>query len=419
MPTVLIAPDKFKGSLSAADVAAALARGISAAAPATRTELLPIADGGDGTVEAALAAGFTAHEAEISGPTGESIIARWAQNGTDAVLELAEASGLRRLPLDETGRMRLDHARASTRGLGELILAARDAGAEHLVIGLGGSSSTDGGAGLLAALGARLLDADGSAIPDGHDGLTMLASVDLAPARAALAGMRLEAACDVTNPLLGPEGAAAVFGPQKGLADPDTPSADAVLRHFADAVEQRGDEPSDPSTASTSSDPAALRERPGAGAAGGTGFALYALGADFVSGADAVLALLGFDAALDRADVVITGEGRLDRQTLSGKGPAEVSRRAAHAGARVIAVAGSLELAAADLEKAGIGRALDLLSRARDVEDAMERTAQLLEDVGREIGTMIGEDVGGPAGRETWTEVGTGDGREHRRPSAR
>jgi glycerate kinase len=397
MPTVLIAPDKFKGSLSAADVAAAIARGIAATGPDARTELLPIADGGDGTVEAALAAGFTAHEAEITGPTGERITARWAQSGADAVLELAETSGLRRLPLDEAGRMRPDHSRASTRGLGELILAARAAGAEHLVIGLGGSSSTDGGAGLLAALGARLLDADGTEIPDGHAGLDALASADLAPARSALAGVRLEAACDVTNPLLGPEGAAAIFGPQKGLATPDVPAADATLRRWADAVEEGGG-PSDPSAAPA---PAALRERPGAGAAGGTGFALYALGAQFVSGADAVLELLGFDAALSRADVVITGEGRLDRQTLSGKGPAEVARRAADAGARVIAVAGSLELATEELEEAGIDRALDLLSRARDVEDAMERTAQLLEDVGREIGRGMGRGTGGAADRVT------------------
>lgn len=389
MPTVLIAPDKFKGSLSAADVAAAIARGIAATGPDARTELLPIADGGDGTVEAALAAGFIAHEADITGPTGERITARWAQSGADAVLELAETSGLRRLPLDEAGRMRLDHSRASTRGLGELILAARDAGAEHLVIGLGGSSSTDGGAGLLTALGARLLDADGTAIPDGHDGLDALASADLAPARAALAGVRLEAACDVTNPLIGPEGAAAIFGPQKGLATPDIPAADAILRCWADAVEEDGSGPSNPSVPSNAPAPTAMRELPGAGAAGGTGFALYALGAQFVSGADAVLELLGFDAALSRADIVITGEGRLDRQTLSGKGPAEVARRAADAGARVIAVAGSLELAPEELEGAGIDLALDLLSRARDVEDAMDRTAQLLQDVGREIGAEL------------------------------
>ncbi|UEJ82683.1 glycerate kinase [Brachybacterium halotolerans subsp. kimchii] len=382
MPTVLIAPDKFKGSLSAAEVAAALSRGIAATSPDARTDLLPIADGGDGTVEAALVAGFTAHEARIAGPTGEPITARWAQSGTEAVLELAETSGLRRLPGDAAGRTLLDHARASTRGLGELILAARDAGAAHLVIGLGGSASTDGGAGLLAALGARLLDGDGTPIPDGHDGLAGVASADLGPALAALEGVHLEAACDVTNPLLGPDGAAAVFGPQKGLADADIRTADEILGRWADAVEQASTGPSAPTP---------LRERPGAGAAGGTGFALYALGADFVSGADAVLDLLGFDAALARADVVITGEGRLDRQTLSGKGPAEVARRAADAGARVIAVAGSLDLAPDELEGAGIDLALDLLSRARDVEDAMDRTAQLLEDVGREIG----EDVGG------------------------
>jgi glycerate kinase len=365
---VLIAPDKFKGSLSAAEVAAALARGMEETAPQVRPVLLPIADGGDGTVEAAIAAGFTRHEAMVHGPTGESITARWAQQGEEAVLELAESSGLRRLPGGE-----LAHSRASTRGLGELILAARDTGARRLLIGLGGSSSTDGGAGLLAALGARLLEEDGEPIADGHDGLARLVSVDPSPALAALEGLDLQAACDVTSPLLGPDGAAAVFGPQKGLASDEVPAADALLRRLADLV--------DPDSV--------LRGRPGAGAAGGTGFALYVLGARFASGADAVLDLLGFDEALALTDHVVMGEGKLDAQTLSGKGPAEVARRAARAGTDVIAVAGAVELDEQELADAGISRAIDLLSRAHDVPDAIARAEELLIDVGREIGRDI------------------------------
>ncbi|PWH05231.1 glycerate kinase [Brachybacterium endophyticum] len=368
--TVLIAPDKFKGSLSAAEVAAAIARGIASEDPDVSTELLPIADGGDGTVEAALAAGFTAHTAQVTGPTGEKIAACWAQRGEDAVLELAETSGLRRLPGGE-----LDHSRASTRGLGELIVAARDAGATRLLIGLGGSSSTDGGAGLLAALGARLLDEDDRPIPDGHDGLERLSSADLAPALATIEGLHLQAACDVTSPLLGPEGAAAVFGPQKGLDPGAIPAADRALRHVADHL--------DPD--------ACLRERPGAGAAGGAGFALYALGADFASGADAVLGLLDFDGRLESANLVVTGEGKLDEQTLTGKGPAEVARRATAHGIPVLAVAGAVDIDAEQLAAAGIGRALDLVSRAHDVKDAIERAEELLIDAGREIGRSIRE----------------------------
>lgn len=371
-PALLLAPDKFKGSLSALDVCSALAEGIAETAPQATVTMCPIADGGDGTVDAAIAAGYEAHESIVAGPTGERIPARWALRGQDGVLELAETSGLRRLPGG-----RLDHGRAHTAGLGEAILAARDAGARRLLIGLGGSASTDGGAGLLAALGARLLDADGSPIARGHDGLAQLSSVDLRPALEALDGVELIAACDVTSPLLGPAGAASVFGPQKGLSEGRAPAADLVLRTYADLVE-------------ASSGP--HRDRPGAGAAGGTGFALYALGARFVSGADAVLDLLGFDAQLEQADVVLIGEGRLDEQTLQGKGPAEVARRARARGRRVLAAAGAVSLTGVQLEEAGIERVWDLLSRAEDVEDAMARGRDLLVEIGREVGREIGRD---------------------------
>jgi glycerate kinase len=388
MPTVLIAPDKFKGSLTAMEVCRALATGIRRVHPvpapedgtgrvagparagsvpsaATHLDLLPIADGGDGTIEAALAAGFVEHRTEVTGPTGEPVSARWAQRGTEAVLELAEASGLRLLPGG-----RLDHARAQTVGLGQVLLAARDAGAREITVGIGGSASTDGGTGMLRALGARLTGADGQAIPVGHDGLDRLEQADLAPALAAVEGLTIVAACDVTSPLLGPEGAAAVFGPQKGLEPSDVSVADARLRRLADLVDPEG----------------AHRDLPGAGAAGGTGFALSLLGARFTSGADAVLDLLDLDGHVARADLVITGEGHLDAQTLQGKGPAEVARRARAAGRPVIAVAGAVSLDASALEHAGIAVALDLVSRAGGTQEAIARARTLLEDVGEQIG---------------------------------
>ncbi|MEE1616940.1 glycerate kinase [Brachybacterium sp. J153] len=366
--TLLLAPDKFKGSLTAAEVVAALTRGISATAPETPILACPIADGGDGTVDAALAAGAAPRPAVITGPTGHERETTWALDGITAVLELADAVGLKALPGGT-----LAPQTASTHGLGELIARAVDAGARQIVVGLGGSASTDAGAGLLQALGARLLTAAGAPIRPGLAGLRELAEVDLGPARALLDGITLVAANDVQNPLLGPEGTAAVYGPQKGLGPKDVREADAVLAAAAELL-----------------DPGAVhRDAPGAGAAGGAGFALLVLGATQRSGADVVLELADFDTRLQGAAVVLTGEGRLDAQTLHGKGPAEVARRAVAAGAEVLAVAGAIDLDTAQLHEAGISRAWDLLSRAADVPDAIARGEELLDLVGREIGRSL------------------------------
>lgn len=368
-PHVLLAPDKFKGTLTAAEVAAALSRGIAATAPAAVLTACPIADGGEGTVDAALAAGGTPRSTGITGPTEEARTAHWAlgEDGT-AVLELAQAVGLQALPRNE-----LAPWTAGTRGLGELIAAAVPAGARTVVVGLGGSASTDAGAGLLQGLGAHLRDPEGAEIGPGPAGLAALAAADLAPARAALDGVTLISASDVTSPLLGPEGATTVFGPQKGLADAELPEVEAVLARAAAIL--------DPGSHHA--------ETPGAGAAGGTGFALMLLGAEAASGADVVLDLAGFDTRLAAADVVITGEGKLDRQTLQGKGPAEVARRAAAAGLPVIAVAGTNQLDDAALAGAGITAAHELLAVAADLEDALARPAELLEGIGREIGRSL------------------------------
>lgn len=371
-PTVLLAPDKFKGTATAAQVAAALARGIAATAPDATLVSCPIADGGDGTLDAALAAGYSEHTTTVSGPTGEPRTARWAldaETGT-AVVELAGTVGLQALPGGD-----LAARTASTRGLGELVLAATRHGARTVMVGLGGSASTDLGAGLLQGLGARLLACDGQPIGPGLDGLASLAAADLTPALAAISATQLVIASDVTSPLLGPYGAAAVFGPQKGLSAAEVSEADAILEHAAHILD----------AADTH------RDQEGAGAAGGTGFALLLLRAQPRSGADAMLELAGFDAHLKQAQLVITGEGALDEQTLRGKGPAEVARRAAARHLPVIAVAGVVELDEELLREAGIERTWDLVSRATSGADAMDRTEQLLEEVGREIGRWITE----------------------------
>ena len=366
--TVLLAPDKFKGTLSAAQVVDALRRGITETAPQLRELSCPIADGGDGTVDAALAAGATEHTTSITGPTRRPRITRWALQDDVAVLELAETVGLQALPDGE-----LAPHTASTRGLGELIRAAITAGARTILVGLGGSSSTDGGAGLLQGLGAHLLQADGTDIGAGLAGVRTLASADLAPALEALEGVTLVAANDVTNPLLGPDGAAAVYGPQKGLDPEDVGRADATLTAAAQIL-----------------DPARIhRDQPGAGAAGGTGFALFLLGAVQRSGADAVFELVGVDALLDQADVVVTGEGKLDAQTLHGKGPAEVARRARERGLDVAAVAGAITLSPEQLRDAGILEAWDLTSRAGSLQRALEDGEELLAEVGRDLGIWL------------------------------
>ena len=364
-PTVLLAPDKFKGTLTAAQVVDALHRGITRTAPQLRVLSCPIADGGDGTVDAALAAGFTTRRATVTGPTGEPRPARWAQREDVAVLELAETVGLHALPGGE-----LAPRIATTRGLGELMRAAVDAGARTLLVGLGGSASTDAGAGMLQGLGAHLRTEDGTEIGPGLAGLDSLAAADLRPALAVLDQVTVIAANDVTNPLLGADGAAAVYGPQKGIDASQIQAADATLAAAARVLDPSGEH----------------RDMAGAGAAGGTGFGLLLLGAAQRSGADAVFELIGVDALLGEADVVVTGEGKLDAQTLQGKGPAEVARRARERGLPVAAVAGAITLDGEQLAAAGIRQAWDLTSRAGSSRRALEEGEELLAEVGRDLG---------------------------------
>ncbi len=368
---IVLAPDKFKGSASAREVAGALAAGLRAARPDLEIAEFPVADGGDGTVAAAVAAGFAEIPVTAAGPVGDPVGTHFALRGRTAVVELADVTGLRRLPGPGLAPLT-----ASTFGVGQVITAALDAGATEIVLGVGGSASTDGGAGMLQALGARLTDADGRDLARGGAALAGLAAVDLAGLDRRIAGARFLVACDVDSPLTGPAGAAAVFGPQKGAGPAEVGLLDRALAHWA-AVTARV----------TGRDAARV---PGAGAAGGTAFgALAYLGADLVAGADLVLGLIGFDAALAGAGLVVTGEGSLDRQTLTGKAPLGVARAAARRGVPVVAVAGRVLLTGPELAAAGFTIAYALTDLEPDPAIAMSRTADLLKRVGARIAARL------------------------------
>ena len=368
MPRVLVAPDKFKGSLTATEVADAVARGLTAGRPDVEVDRLPVADGGDGTLAAALAAGYEAVPVTATGPTGEPVETSYARLGDVAVVEMADVSGLARLP---GGRRQ--PLTATSRGTGELVAAALAAGARRVVLGIGGSATTDGGAGLLQALGADLLDADGAPVGPGGAALERLARVDVGGVAAALGGAEVVVACDVDNPLTGPTGAAAVYGPQKGAGPDDVVLLDRCLARLADAVAD-----------ATGRD---LRDEPGAGAAVGVGFAALAvLGAQLRPGIDLLLDLLGFDRLVAGADLVVVGEGSLDGQSLRGKAPVGVARRARAAGVgSVVAVCGRRDLDDAALQGAGIDAAHALTDLEPDPDRCMAEAGPLLEQLARRI----------------------------------
>lgn len=337
--TVVVAPDSFKGSAAAADVAAALAEGWSEVRPADHVVLAPTADGGEGTLDAFAAAvpGAVRHPVRVLGPSGAPVDASWLElpDGT-AVVELAETSGLALLPEPAP----FD---AHTIGFGQAISAALDAGAHTLLLAIGGSSSTDGGTGALTALGARLLDASGAPIAPGNRGLASLASADLSALRPLPPG-GVRILSDVTSPLLGLRGAAAVFGPQKGARAEDVVALEAGLARWAVVAGGAVDAGAvavgngESSGAGSAVDPA----EPGTGAAGGTGFGLRLWGATMTPGAPAVADALGLPARIATADVVITGEGRYDSQSASGKAPEHVAALAREAGIPVLLVAGAI-----------------------------------------------------------------------------
>ena len=330
---VLFAPDSFKGTLSSVEVARALAEGWARARPADALSLAPLADGGDGTVAAIAAAappGMERHRARVEDPLGRPITADYLTltDGSVAVVELAAASGLARLGPEE-----LDPARASTDGTGMLLVEAVRRGARNVVLGLGGSATTDGGSGILRGLGARILDDRGDDLPPGGAALARIGRLDLTGLPEGLRSVELVAASDVRNPLLGPTGAAAVYGPQKGASAALVVQLDAALARWADVLEATAGRP--------------IRDVAGTGAAGGSLAALLAIegrlaGLVVRPGIEVVMELVGFAERLRGSDLVVTGEGRLDAQTAYGKTVWGVAQRARSAGVRCAAVVGSV-----------------------------------------------------------------------------
>lgn len=364
---VLVAPDKFKGAATASEAAAALAAGLRRVRPDLEIVELPVADGGDGTVAAALAAGFAPVAVPAEGPAGEPVETTFALKDGTAVIELADVAGLRRLPAGVTVPLT-----ASTYGVGQVIAAALDRGATTIVLGIGGSATTDGGAGMVQALGVRLTDDRGDDLARGGAALGDLAAVDPGGLDSRIAAGRLLVASDVDNPLLGMSGAAAVFGPQKGAGPEQVALLDRALARWAALTRLV-----------TGLDVAAA---PGAGAAGGTGFAALAyLGARLVAGADLVLDLIGFDAALTGTGLVITGEGRLDAQTLGGKAPLGVARSAGRRGVPFAVVAGRVALTAGELAAAGFAAAYSLADLEPDEAASIAQAQELLGQVGAQI----------------------------------
>lgn len=378
---IVIAPDKFKGSLSAPEVAEIVERGLLSVDPTLTVERIPVADGGEGTLDAAVGSGYELRTARVSGPTGEPVDAAYAILGTSAVVELATASGLAVLAGGT-----LEPLLASSRGTGELIAAALDGGCSTIVLGVGGSACTDGGAGMLAGLGARLLDERGEVLRDGGGSLLMLSAVDLSGLDARLDSATIVLASDVDNPLLGSEGAAAIFAPQKGATDENVEVLEAGLARFARILQS-----SHTLSAEARERASAAVTAPGAGAAGGVGFAaLAALGARRKPGVDVVLEFTGVPERLKCADLVITGEGSLDGQSLGGKTPVGVAQAAARAGVPTVAVCGRTSLSQDQVAAAGFVRSYALTDLEPDVDKCIRDAAMLLEQLGARIGGDLG-----------------------------
>lgn len=362
---IVIAPDSFKGSAAAADVAVAVAEGWVRQAPHDSFVLRPMADGGEGTLDAFEKAvpGSRRTPVRVTGPAGSVVQAAWLRlpatddlPGGTGVVELASTSGIELLGDERRGRD------ASTLGFGQAIAAALDAGVDRLILGIGSSASTDGGTGVLTALGARFLGDFGASVVPGAAGLDEVASADLASLRPLPRG-GVTVLSDVTNPLCGERGAAAVFGPQKGLSGDDIARADAGLARLADALGRTD-----------------LADVPGAGAAGGTGFGLLAWGAEIVPGSAEIAVLTGLADDIAGADLVVTGEGRFDGQSASGKAPAHVAELARAAGVPVALVAGAV-----DGDTSGFARAVSLTDLAGSSAEAIADPLRWLRDAGAEL----------------------------------
>ncbi|MCU6499150.1 glycerate kinase [Rugamonas sp. A1-17] len=371
---IVIAPDSFKESLTAMAVANEIEAGFREFFPDAEYVKLPVADGGEGTVQAMIdASGGRRVALRVSGPLGEPVDAFYGLmgDGATAVIEMAAASGLELVPPAQR-----DPLCTSSRGTGELIRDALDAGARRFVLGVGGSATNDGGAGMVQALGGRLLDEAGRELPPGGGALDRLRHIDLSGLDTRIKHSVFDIACDVSNPLVGPQGASHIFGPQKGATPAMVEQLDANLRHYAEViVRELGHQ---------------VADVPGAGAGGGIGAAMLVfLGGRLRPGSEIVTAAVGLDAAVADADLVITGEGRIDSQSIHGKTPIGVARVAQRHGKPVIAIAGSLAPGAAIVHQHGIQAVFGAVSRPCTVEQALAEAAGNVRSAARNIAAVL------------------------------
>ncbi len=360
---IVIAPQSFKGSLSALEVASAMDEGVRMAVHDVETAIVPVADGGDGTLETLVeSTGGEIRSAVVTGPVGREVTAEWGAlgDGETAVIEMARTSGLALLSQSER-----DPLGATTYGLGEIISQSLDAGFRNFIVGIGGSATNDAGGGMAQALGVRLLDEGGNDLGLGGEALSRLHRIDTSGIDGRIANSRFSVACDVSNPLTGPEGASAVYGPQKGATPKLVEQLDAALKNFAEVVER---------DLGMSIDAVS-----GAGAAGGLGGGMMALlGGTLRPGVDIVLDQVGLDEKLQGADLVITGEGQIDFQTVYNKAPIGVARRARKLGIPVIAVSGSLGRGFEDVHGEGIDAVSAIVSSPMTLAEASTRAPELI-----------------------------------------
>jgi glycerate 2-kinase len=371
---IVIAPDSYKESLSALEVATQIELGFREIFPQAQYLKVPMADGGEGTVQAmAEATHGRIINADVTGPLGESVKGFYALTGDGrmAMIEMAAASGLALV-----AREQRNPAITTSYGTGELIKAALDAGARHLILGIGGSATNDGGAGMLQALGVQLLDASGQAIGPGGAPLANLARIDVSGMDVRLAACTIEVACDVDNPLTGPRGASAIFGPQKGATPEMVQQLDANLKHFAQIIQR---------DLGVDVDQVA-----GAGAAGGMGAAMMAFfKGQLRPGCEIIAKAVGLDAAVQGASLVITGEGRIDQQTIFGKTPFGVATVARQQGVPVIGIAGSLGQNAHIVHDHGIAAIASVLSRPCTIQEAVAEAEFNVRSTARNIAAML------------------------------
>ena len=362
---VVIAPQSFKGSISALDAAKAMEEGVRRVVSDIDSVLVPVADGGDGTLETLVeATNGEIRSATVTGPIGKPVMAEWGAlgDGETAMIEMARTSGLALLSLDER-----DPLRATTFGLGEVIREALDAGFRSFIVGIGGSATNDAGAGMAQALGVRLLNEEGTDLPLGGAALADLRKIDTSGLDNRATEAQFSVACDVSNPLTGPEGASAVYGPQKGATPELVEQLDAALKNFAGVVER------DIGTS--------INDVPGSGAAGGLGGGMMAfLDGSLRAGVDIVLDQVDLDDKLEGADLVITGEGQLDFQTVYSKAPIGVAWRARERGIPVVAVSGSLGQGFEDVHAEGIDAVASIVCAPMSLEEASTRGGELIAD---------------------------------------